>query len=160
METRRTIVPPDGFTLIELVFTVSILGICVLLGVLALYNGVSVRQARGAAQAYQATAAWAQVGALWHGGAARAVYSPQSLAVSHEYDLGGGLVDGLAPGTRISTNVARWRHGEGAVVSFSGSLASPDGGGSLLFHTSRGAFSVTVRPESGLTVRGCLEPAR
>jgi len=158
MRRRHTPIPSDGFTLTELVFAVAVLGICALVGIAALDSGVSSRQARGAAQSCQAAAAWAQVCVLWQGGDARLSYASGSVSVAHEYGLSGGSLGRLAAEAPLTVNTARWRDGEGAAVTFGGSLASPDGGGSVYFHGRADTYRLTVRPVTGLTVRSGPEP--
>ena len=142
-----------GFSLIELLLVVAVLGVCAAFGAVTLSSGVGGREARGAAQTWQAASAWAQVGVLWQGGSMRASYDSGRLSLHHQFGLSGGSLGRSAPVALVSTNVARWRQGTGATVTFGGRLASPDGGGSLFFHLPRGAYRVVVRPESGLTVR-------
>lgn len=142
-----------GFSLIELLFVVAVLGVCTVYGAAALSSGIQVREARAAAQTWQAAAAWAQVGVLWHGGSTRTAYDPTSLSLHHTSELCGGSLGQSGPEALVSTNVARWRDGVGVAVTFTGDLASPDGGGSLWFRVMGRAYRVVVRPESGLTVR-------
>ena len=148
-----------GHSLIEVLLVLAVLGICLTIGSLSLARGLRTQEARGAAQTWQAAAAWAQVGVLWHGGAVRLSYVPGSLALSHDFGLCcGDLGPSTAP-VSATTNLARWREGAGVAVKFSGALGSPDGGGSLFFDAQEGAYRVTVRPESGLTLRTRVEVA-
>jgi len=142
-----------GFSLLELLVVVAVLGMCLVAAVLSLADGFSRQEARGAAQDWQAAAAWAQVGALWQNGRVSAVYSPESVAVSHDLGLCGGALGPAAPRAAVTANVRRWISDGRASITFAGPLASPDGGGSLYFHASRSAYRVIIRPESGLTVR-------
>ncbi|MBN1629942.1 MAG: type II secretion system protein [Thermoleophilia bacterium] len=153
MGTRIHISLSGGFSLIELMVVLAVLGICLAGGVAALGNGVSAVETRGAAQDWQAAAAWAQVGVLWQGGSTRVAYDSGSLSLSHEFGLCGGELGHSAAAAHVQTNTARWEAAEGIAVAFGGSLASPDGGGSLYFHNRGGTYRVVVRPESGLTVR-------
>jgi len=157
METRPHIFLTRGFSLIELMLVLAVLGICLAGGVAALRNGLSTVETRGAAQDWQAVAAWAQVGVLWQGGSTRAAYDSGSLSLSHDHGLCGGDLGRSTAATDVQANVARWRVGGGIAVTFGGSLASPDGGGSLHFQNNGGAYRVVVRPESGLTVRSPAE---
>lgn len=129
------------------------MSVCLAVAMISLGGGVGIQASRGAAQSWQAAAAWAQVGVLWQGGAAEVAYGLQGLGVLHEYGLCGGSLGSTAPTVSVSTNLARWRDGEGARVGVGWDFASPDGGGSLYFHASDSAYRVIVRPESGLTVR-------
>ncbi|MBN1630512.1 MAG: prepilin-type N-terminal cleavage/methylation domain-containing protein [Thermoleophilia bacterium] len=148
-----------GFSLIELLVVLAVLGICAAGGVAALGDGLAAVETRGAAQDWQAAAAWAQLGVLWQGGSTRTAYESGSLSLSHEFGLCGGDLGRSAAVAGVVTNVARWRAAEGIVVTFGGSIASPDGGGSVYFQRRDGAHRVVVRPESGLTARS-LEGAR
>ena len=145
--------------MIELLVVLAILGICMTAGSVSLAYAVRTQQARGAAQNWQAAAGWAQVGVLWHGGSVRLSYAPGSLALSHDFGICGGDLGQSAPTVSVTANLARWRDPEGVAVTFGGALASPDGGGSLHFQASKGSYRVTVRPESGLTVRSWVEAA-
>ena len=153
MRTRFDISYSGGFSLIELLLALCVLGVCLAFGVAALSGSLRTVEGRGSAGSWQAAAAWAQVGALWHGGSTELAYESGSLSLSHEYGLCGGRVDGGSPHVPVATNVARWRHGSAAAVVFGGPLASPDGGGSLFFRAGAGTYRVVVRPESGLTSR-------
>ncbi|MBN1628819.1 MAG: prepilin-type N-terminal cleavage/methylation domain-containing protein [Thermoleophilia bacterium] len=153
MQRRTNISSSGGFSLIELMVVVVVLGICLAGGVAALSDGLSAVETRGAAQDWQAAAAWAQVGVLWQGGCTQAACDSGSVALTHEYGLCGGDLGRSTAATDVEANVARWRVGGGIAVTFGGSLASPDGGGSLHFQNNGGAYRVVVRPESGLTVR-------
>jgi type II secretory pathway pseudopilin PulG len=146
---------------VELLFVLAILGVCLAVGALGIGDALRAREAKGAAQSWQAAAAWAQAGVLWHGGSSRLVYGPEAIAVAHTERLCGGDVGGVGPSVAIETNVSRWRvAGGGSVVTFGGSLGSPDGGGSLYFGDGGSLrYRVVVRPESGLTTRAMLEPA-
>lgn len=144
----------------ELLFVLATLGICFAIGAAGISHGLQAREGKGAAQSWQAAAAWAQAGVLWHGGSSRLVSGPDALLVAHVRGLCGGDVSGVGPGTAVETNVSRWRLSYGAAVTFGGRLASPDGGGSLYFG-ERGflRYRVVVRPESGLATRAVLERA-
>jgi prepilin-type N-terminal cleavage/methylation domain-containing protein len=142
-----------GFSLIELLLVVAVLGICLVAGTLSLTHGLRTQEARGAAQGWQAAATWAQIGVLWHGGSTETKYESGTLALSHDLGFCGGDLGAAAPTVSARTNLARWREGEGVAVSFSGALASPDGGGSLFFDALGTSYRVVVRPESGFTSR-------
>jgi len=157
MGRRIHIFRSGGYSLIELLLVLAVLGVCLAAGSLSLSRGLRVQEARGAAQTWQAAAGWAQVGVLWHGGAVRLSHQPGSLTLDHDLGLCGGDLGGLAPAVPASTNVARWRDGEMVAVKFGGDLASPDGGGSLYFDAIAGCYRVVVRPESGLTARNRVE---
>lgn len=157
MRRQTHISGTHGYSLIELLLVLAVLGISVVAGSVSLAHGVRTQEARGAAQTWQAAAGWAQVGVLWHGGAAELGYSREALMVSHDLGLCGGDLGSSAPAVPVTTNLARWRDGDGVAVRFGGSLASPDGGGSLYFDALTGSYRVVVRPESGLTLRSRVE---
>lgn len=143
----------DAFSLVELVFVVGILAACLAATTPLLNLGLRQQEARGAAQSWQAAATWAQIGVLWHGGSTQSGYAAGSIAVANDLALSGGSLGYSAPAVPVRTNLARWRVGEGVAVSFAGTFASPDGGGSLFFDACGASYRVVVRPESGLTVR-------
>jgi prepilin-type N-terminal cleavage/methylation domain-containing protein len=157
MGRRIHISESGGYSLIELLLTVAVLGICLVAGSLSLIHGLRNQEARGAAQSWQAAATWAQIGVLWHGGSTETKYASGSLAVRHDLGLCGGDLGPSAPAVPVRTNLSRWRESGGVVVSFTGALASPDGGGSLFFDALQGSYRVVVRPESGLTTRTRVE---
>ncbi|OFW60566.1 MAG: hypothetical protein A2133_11940 [Actinobacteria bacterium RBG_16_64_13] len=157
MGRRIDISSSGGFSLMELLFVLAVLGICLAAGTVSFGGGLRRGEARGAAQSWQAATAWAQIGVLWQGGAARLEYSSGDLRVSHEYGLCGGSLGRSAPAVPVTTNVPRWARAEGATLLLTGTLASPDGGGSLYFHAFNTADRVIVRPETGLTVRSLVE---
>jgi len=142
-----------GHTLIELVVVLALVGICLALGLVSFSTGVGAQQARGAAQSVQVAAAWAQTDVLWRAGALRVAYDGGDIALTRDLGLGEAALGCAAPVADVSTNVARWRDGEGVGVTFGGALASPDGGGSLYFDVLQARYRVVVRPESGLTAR-------
>ncbi len=146
----------SGFSLIELLLVLSVVGICFTVGLASVGEMVRRQEARGAALSWQAASAWAQTGVLWHGGAVELAYDSQNLDLTHNYQLCGGEIGGSVPAAPVSTNLGRWVNAGGVLVSFSGSLASPDGGGSLFFHTPMSVYRVVVRPESGLTARSWM----
>jgi prepilin-type N-terminal cleavage/methylation domain-containing protein len=146
-----------GFSLLELLMAMAVLGICLAVATVILANGLSRQEARAAAQDWQSAAAWAQVGVLWQGGHAAAGYGSDGVAIAHGYELCGGDLGSAAPIVPVSANYRRWINDKGAVVTFVGLRATPDGGGSLYFHASKNAYRVVVRPESGLTVRSWAE---
>ena len=153
MGSRVHISSSQGFSLIELLLVLTVVGACAVLGVAVLTDGLGAQQARGAAQGWQSASAWAQIGVLWQGGSSDLTYGRGDLAVSHDLGLCGGDLRGVAPEASVATNLHRWSRGEQTQVSFGGTLASPDGGGSMIFGDDRVAYRVIVRPESGLTVR-------
>ena len=93
---------------------------------------------------------------MWRGGQARLVSAGGALSISHDASLFGGDSVATAPPVSVDSNLSRWLRDQGTTVSFSGTLASPDGGGSLFFESPGGSYRVTVRPETGLAVRSWL----
>ncbi len=151
---------PGAFSLVELLFVLATLGICLAIGAAGIAHSLQSREAKGAAQSWQAASAWTQAGVLWHGGSSRLIYGPGALLVRHARGLCGGDVGGIGPAVAVETNVSRWRLPDGSAVTYGGRLASPDGGGSLYFgDVGFLRYRVVVRPESGLTTRAILEPA-
>ena len=146
-----------GYGLIELLCVLSLLGVCLAIGSLSLVTGLRVHQARGAAQAWQSAAAWAQVGVLWQGGTTQVRYGSGDLVLSNDLGLSGGDLGRSAPPVPVTANLPRWHDAEGIAVRFGG-LGTPDGGGSLFFQGWNSAYRVVVRPESGLTVRSLAQP--
>ncbi len=146
-----------GFSLLELLVVMAVLGICLVAATAALASGLSRQEARAAAQDWQSAAAWAQVGVLWQGGRTAVGCGPEGVVITHDYELCGGDLGSAAPTVPVSANYRRWINDKGAVVTFVGPLATPDGGGSLYFHAAKNAYRVVVRPESGLAVRSWAE---
>jgi prepilin-type N-terminal cleavage/methylation domain-containing protein len=158
MGTRSQILAgPGGFSLLELLFVLAVLGICGAIGVAGVAQALQTREARGAAQDWQAAAAWAQVGVLWHGGDTRLTCRLGTTSLEHDFKLCGGSLGKATPSVAIESNVTRWCTGSLSMVAFGGLLASPDGGGSLYFGAGGLVYRVVVRPTSGLTVRSLTE---
>lgn len=153
MHRHKQLPSTAGYSLIELLVVVAILGLAGTLGAVSLCQGLRHQEARGAAQVWQAASAWTQVGVLWRGGSGRLTYQEGDLSLSNDASLFGGALGGVAPAAPVDTNLQRWAKYGGVSIAFSGTLASPDGGGSIFFDSSRGSYRVTVRPETGLTVR-------
>jgi hypothetical protein len=157
MRQRINTVTTPGYCLVELLLVLALLGVGVACATAFSATGVCRQEARGAAQTWQAGAGWAQLGVLWQSGATELYLTSDGLSVSHDLGLCGGDLGALAPTATVTANVARWKTGDGVDVGFSGSLASPDSGGSLYFSAVGGAYRVVVRPESGLTARSWIE---
>ena len=153
MGSRANICPSGGFSLIELLLVLAVVGLCLAGGAVALVGAPGGANARGAAQCWQSAAAWAQIGVLWQGGTGTLVYGHGDCAQSHDRGLCGGDLGGVAPDVPVGTNLPRWAESQRVIVTFGGDLASPDGGGTLYFGRERAAYRVVVRPVSGLTVR-------
>lgn len=153
MKGRPHISSSTGFCLIELLLAFAVMGVCLALGAIAVCDGLPAHGARGAAQAWQSAAAWAQVGVLWQGGTAELTCVSGNLTAAHDLGLCGGDLGKAAPEAGVATNLGRWVCGQGVAVSFGGTLGSPNGGGSLYFGGPGPVFRVVVRPESGLTLR-------
>lgn len=158
MAHREDTYRPDGFTLAELVVTMGVLAICLAVGLASSITCLQRTEARGTAQAWQAAAAWAQTGVLWHGGGTTLCLDSDSLSLLHDAQRCGGRLQGAAPAVAVSTNVPRWLDGDGVEVRYVGELASPDSGGSLYFNWATGSYRVVIRPVSGLTARSLQGP--
>jgi hypothetical protein len=150
---RAVAMPEAGHSLIELLLVLTVLGLCLAVGGFALARGMGAVEARGAAQAWQAGAAWAQVGAVWQGDAGDLSFASGRLVVDLGGATGGGDLGQAVPSVPIYANVIRWRQGEGAVVRFLGISGSPNSAGSIFFRSLGAEYRVTVRLESGLTIR-------
>jgi type II secretory pathway pseudopilin PulG len=154
MKGRQDITRPWlGYCLAELLVTMVLMGICLLMAAVSVCHGLERQQARGTAQVAQAAVARAQVSAVWRNGDARV-----SLVGGHVLigcGQGGGTEDLglLAPSAVISANVGRWEIAGGVLCHFLAPFGSPDSGGSIRIDSSGASYKVTVRPESGLTVR-------
>ncbi len=157
MRLRSLILSSSGYSLVELLCVLVILGICLGIASISVAAGLRTNEARGAAQVWQTASAWAQVGVLWQGGSTRVEYEAGSLVVANDLGLSGGELGRTGAAVPVTTNLARWRHGDGVMVTY-GALGAPDGGGSLYFQSSGRAYRVVVRPESGLTARSLEEP--
>jgi prepilin-type N-terminal cleavage/methylation domain-containing protein len=157
MRLRFLIRSSSGYSLIEVLCVLAIMGICLGISSVSVAAGLRTNEARGAAQVWQTAAAWAQVGVLWQGGSSRVQYDAGGIVVANNWGLSGGDLGQSGPAVQVTTNVTRWIAGDGVAVTY-GALGAPDGGGSLYFQTSRGAYRVVVRPESGLTARSLTVP--
>ena len=160
MGIRADLAGSSGYTLIELMVVLAILGSCLVAASVSLGRGLAVEASRGAAQSWQAAAAWAQLGTLWHGGSVKLTYDSGALSLAHDFGLCGGGDGVLAPLVPATANLARWCDEVGVAVKFGGALGSPDGGGSLFFGGTGRIYRVVVRPESGLTARTAAEAPR
>ena len=143
----------SGFSLIELMLVLALLGIVATMGFISFSHGLKRQEARGAAQVWQAAAGRTQVGVMWRGGSAQLLCAEGSLSLTHDASLFGIPNFAEIPDVPLDVNVARWRDGGGTLVSFSGALASPSSGGSIFFIVPGGSYRVTIRPETGFTVR-------
>jgi prepilin-type N-terminal cleavage/methylation domain-containing protein len=147
-----------GHSLVELLVVLAIMGICLALGAVPLARGIGQTEARGSAQTWQAAAAWAQTSAVWQGVDTRVSYESGEIAVASTGSAGEEDVQAFSA-VPVSVNVPRWREGQGTAVQFLALSGHPDSAGSLFFKTGQGAYKVTVRLESGLTVRTRVEAA-
>jgi len=148
-----------GHSLIELLVVLSLLGIAMAVGATLLARGTSTVEARGAAQTWQAAATWAQTGSVWLGTATDLELDSGRIAVRAEGEEAGGDLGAAAPVAAAMPNVAYWKQGEGVVVRFGAGTAYPNSAGSVYFRCPAGDYRVTVRLESGLTVRTQVEAA-
>ena len=143
----------SGHSLVELLVALSILGVCFAVGGVLLAHGIAAVQARGAAQGWQAAASWAQTVSVWQGVPSDVEFDSGHLAVAADVGPNGGDLGVSAPPVTAFANVVRWKRGDGVLVRFAGGTASPDSAGSVYFEASGADYRVTVRLESGLTVR-------
>ncbi|MCX8032902.1 MAG: prepilin-type N-terminal cleavage/methylation domain-containing protein [Thermoleophilia bacterium] len=152
-DSSGAIVPAYGFSAVELLVVLAVVAICVVAAVRFAHAGFMVQSARGAAQCWQAAAAWAQIDVMWRGGSRTIVAGPTDLClVASGGDTRSDL--GEFPTVRsISANPASWQSSDGVRVRFSGEFAAPSGGGSVYFHSHNAGYRVVVRPVSGFTVR-------
>lgn len=148
-----------GHSLIEMVVVLSLLGVCLASGVVLLGHGLSAVEARGAAQTWQAAAAWAQIGAVRQGVTSDLAFESGRVEVSAEAATSSGDLGTSAPDVDVVANVVRWQQGDGVVVRFLSGTAYPNSAGSLYFKAAGGDYRVIVRLESGLTVRERVEAA-
>jgi hypothetical protein len=146
-----------AYCLVELLVVLVLLSACVAGGAAFSSRGLARQEARGSAQSWQAAAAWAQLGVLWHGGETQVHVTPDRLRLDHDIGSCGDDLGASAPHSPVSTNVGRWQTADGINVIFGGPLASPDSGGSLYWEGDGGTCRVTIRPESGLTTRTWTE---
>ncbi len=152
-----TKVSAPGYTLIETLVVLAVLGLTVMTVSVSAVAAIGRLEARGAAQTWQAAGAWAQLGALWEGDPSSVGVA--SSVVSVQQGESEACLSGLIGPVPLSTNVSRWRTATGVDVRFSGVTAAPDSGGSLYFGAPRGCYRVTVRPVSGMTTRSWLDTA-
>ena len=131
----------------------SLLGLGFAVGGVLLAHGLAAVQARGAAQGWQAAASWAQTVSVWQGATSDLEFDSGEIAVAADVGTGGGDLGASAPAVAAVPNVVRWKRGEGVVVRLTGGTASPDSAGSIYFKAAGADYRVTVRLESGLTVR-------
>jgi prepilin-type N-terminal cleavage/methylation domain-containing protein len=153
MESRTSLRLQSGYSLVETLLVLALLGLSFAIGGIGLAHGLGAVQARGAAASWQAAGAFGQIGAVWQGEACEVRFGPDGLVVAAKPPAVGADLRRSAPIVPVFANIARWRANEEVVVRFLGGSGHPDGAGSLYFRTLGGDYRVTVRLESGLTVR-------
>lgn len=142
-----------GYCLAELIVAVSLLGLSAAIG-LGHFAGIAqTERARASAQSMQAAIAWTQTGVLWLGVGREVSYDSGGLSVQSETDGHETALGSLVPITPVTSNVSRWNTNDGLTLAFRCPWATPDSGGSIYFGCGDRVYKVTVRPESGLTVR-------
>lgn len=142
-----------GHTLVELLVVLALLALAATAGAVDVTHAVRSSEARSSAQAWQAAAAAAQTSALWSGRPVRLSSSSAGVELVRGPGASGVARDLGALTSVPSANVIRWREPAGVGVTFAGGSAAPDSGGTLQFGDPGRGFRVTVRVESGLTVR-------
>jgi prepilin-type N-terminal cleavage/methylation domain-containing protein len=158
MKSRQTsTLRSTGYSLIEVMLVVALLGACVGAGAVSWCSNSARAEARGCAHAWQAAATVGQVEVRWRGGRSEASAGAHGVALAHDPNGSGLALEGRAPVCVVETNVGRWRTPDGAEVAFGGLVASPDSGGSVYFGAGEGSYRVTIRPETGLTIRRWVE---
>ncbi len=140
-----------GHSLVELLVVLALLGVALAAGTTLLARGASTVEARGAAQTFQAAAAWAQTGSVWLGTATDLEFDTGRIAVRASAGAAGGDLGSAAPVAPAVPNVPYWKQGDGVVVRFGAGTGYPNSAGSVFFRCSAGDYRVTVRLESGLT---------
>lgn len=147
-----------GYCLAEALLVISLICICFGIGYATFPSSLSRQEARALSLTTQASVAWTQMGVLWRGGVGVVSYDGTGLDVtaSSLSELGGDL-SGLTGVVAVSANVSRWSTVDGFVLRFLDPFAAPDSGGSLYFEADGGAYKVTIRPESGLSIRRWVE---
>ena len=153
MWSRHRSYSQSGYSLVEVLLVLAVLGVCLAAGTVSLAHGIGTVEARGAAQTWQAAAAWAQTGAIWQGEDVGLRYDSGHLSAETLSSARGGDLGAAAPVAPVIANLVRWRLDQGVVVHFLGGSAYPDGAGSLYFQAPLSSYRVTVRLESGLTTR-------
>lgn len=152
-DIHGAVVPTYGFTAVELLVVLAVVAICVVVAAACARAGLLMQSARGAAQCWQAAAAWTQVEVMWRGGSRTIVATPTDLRlVASSGDTHSDLGEFPAVSS-ISANPASWLLSDEVRVRFTGEFAAPAGGGSVYFRSQAGSYRVVVRPVSGLTVR-------
>jgi Tfp pilus assembly protein FimT len=160
LSAGRPIIPAGstGHSLIELLVVLSLLGAAFGIGAGFLGHGLRTLEARGAAQTWQAAATWAQTGAVWQGSANELQFESGRVAVAADTGASRGDLGVAAPDVGAVANVNRWQREHGVTVRFVGGTAYPNSAGSVFFDSPGSDYRVTVRLESGLTVRSRVEP--
>jgi hypothetical protein len=142
-----------GYCLAEVLVTMSLVGVCLMMAAISLGHGLERQQARGEAQVAQAAVAQAQASAIWTGAEASVSLVGGHVIVGRGPDCSADDLGVLAPAAVVSANVSRWECAGGILCRFLSPFGSPDSGGSIRIETGEASYRVTVRPESGLTVR-------
>jgi type II secretory pathway pseudopilin PulG len=142
-----------GYCLAELLVTLALMGMCLAIAAVSVCHSLDRQQERGAAQAAQAAAAWAQAHVVWQGGEASVALVGGHLTVGYGSDSDPDDLGLLAPSATVTANVGRWLVAGGVVCHFLAPFGSPDSGGSLRIESDDSCYKITIRPESGLTVR-------
>ena len=139
-----------GFTLVEVLVVVCLLGIAVAMPGLSLLRALDRVQARNTAQVLQGSITQAQMDAVRLGLDGRVLCTERSLQVGPEGATFHAPISCPSP----ETNVSRWRAPQGGVsIGLVSPFGSPDSAGSVIFLPGGGGVRVVVRMASGLTRR-------
>lgn len=139
-----------GHTLIELLVTLAVIGICAVWPTVALSRNLQKAERRSVSLVFEQVAALAQTQAMYTH--VPIEVTSDGTAVTASGGPTGGTIAPL-PGVKaaMSSNVERWSRSPGVTVRFHPGFGSPDCAGSIYVGTAPGQMRVVVRLESGLT---------
>lgn len=139
-----------GYTLVELLVVVCLLGVAVAIPSLSLLRALDRCEARNTAQVLQGSVAQAQVDAIYLGSDEEVVCTESSVRVGSTGVTFHASLSCPPP----ETNVPRWRTPNGGVgIEVLSPFGSPSSAGSVVFLPGGGGARVVVRAASGLTRR-------
>ena len=139
-----------GYTLVELLVVVCLLGLAVAIPSLSLLRALNRSEARNTAQVLQGSITQAQVDAIYLGCDKEVACTESSVRVGST----GATFNASLSCPSPETNVPRWRMANGGVgIQVLAPFGSPSSAGSVVFLPSGGGARVVVRAASGLTRR-------